>query len=69
MPQKSSQKARTWGTRFDPLPSSPPASPLPDESVVGDKFVAATVADNSPEMPYRRREDKIPHDASVFVGR
>lgn len=64
MPQKTSPRTpRTWGTRFDPLPSSPPSSPTPDEAAVA--LDAVTV----PETPTKGKEDKMPHDASVFVGR
>ncbi|KAJ7070828.1 hypothetical protein C8F01DRAFT_1107992 [Mycena amicta] len=51
-----SNTARTWGTRFDTLPSSPPPSPPPTD-----------VAPNSDAQSFKKT-DKTPHDASVFVG-
>jgi hypothetical protein len=53
---------RTWGTRFDTLPTSPPVSPS-----VGEATDAPEKAPFS--TPDRKKEDKMPHDASVFVGR
>lgn len=59
MPQKSSIQSRSWGTRFDTLPISPLMPTKP----------------HSPQDPTRlyaqhgRKDDKMPHDASIFVGR
>ncbi|KAJ7631151.1 hypothetical protein FB45DRAFT_917647 [Roridomyces roridus] len=60
MPQKGH---RTWGTRFDTLPSSPPPSPPPREA-----DLAQDVSATSPEESNIIKKDKMPHDASVFVG-
>jgi hypothetical protein len=68
MPQKLIPKARTWGTRFDPLPSSPPASPPPHKSAVDSTSVSAIMSAESPEVPFKRKDDKVSHDASIFVG-
>ena len=60
MPVKPSM--RTWGTRFDTLPTSPPLSPPAAE--------AAVTSDLAPsDASSQKIEDKMPHDASVFVGR
>ncbi|KAG6866048.1 hypothetical protein C0991_009145 [Blastosporella zonata] len=64
MPLKPSLRMRTWGTRFDTLPVSPPAHDATDP------------ADPPPDSPealatepvLKRKEEKMPHDASVFVG-
>lgn len=54
---------RSWGTRFDTLPSSPPPlSPPVQESASAVSF--GSVSDSSS----KRKDDKLPHDASVFVG-
>ncbi len=61
--------ARSWGTRFDSLPpSSPPASPslrngpLRDAQHSDDENASLDASD-------KRKDEKMPHDASVFVGR
>ncbi|KAL1748988.1 hypothetical protein HDZ31DRAFT_79329 [Schizophyllum fasciatum] len=57
MPPKPVQKPRSWGSRFDALPpSSPP-------SVIERDFATEPPQDSTP-----KRENKMPHDASVFVG-
>ncbi|KAJ7446435.1 hypothetical protein B0H11DRAFT_2336849 [Mycena galericulata] len=63
MPQKPT--ARTWGTRFDTLPSSesPPASPQTRETALVDD--AGTVNLDASNL---KKVEKMPHDASVFVG-
>ncbi|KAF8922105.1 hypothetical protein CPB85DRAFT_1427438 [Mucidula mucida] len=60
--------ARSWGTRFDSLPpSSPPASPslrngpLRDAQHSDDENASLDASD-------KRKDEKMPHDASVFVG-
>ncbi|KAF7339286.1 RNA binding protein [Mycena sanguinolenta] len=63
MPPKTA--SRTWGTRFDTLPSSPPPSPQTrDTALEGDATSTATKDDASNV----KKVDKMPHDASVFVG-
>ncbi|KAJ6520039.1 hypothetical protein C8R45DRAFT_45361 [Mycena sanguinolenta] len=63
MPPKPA--SRTWGTRFDTLPSSPPPSPQTrDTALEGDATGTATKDDASNV----KKVDKMPHDASVFVG-
>ena len=68
MPQKSSPPMRTWGTRFDTLPSSPPLSPTL-------RHAAPNLPLSNPSEPpileplAKPKEEKMPHDASVFVGR
>ena len=54
--------SRTWGTRFDNLLASPSISP----SIQG-VILDPTAVDTVPTPP--SNGDKIPHDASVFVGR
>ena len=68
MPQKVS---RLWGTRFDSLNSSdtpPPPSAHPDTTETLDspnpRPAQQTRNDNSDT-----RDQKMPHDASIFVGR
>ncbi|KAG6817739.1 hypothetical protein H0H87_004530 [Tephrocybe sp. NHM501043] len=61
-------RMRTWGTRFDTLPTSPPVSPPTPETTNPD-----AVSVNAPEAPatepvLKGKEEKMPHDASVFVG-
>ncbi|KAJ7109996.1 hypothetical protein C8R44DRAFT_884008 [Mycena epipterygia] len=63
MPQKS--PVRTWGTRFDTLPSSPPPSPQTHETVLGED---ASATGNSLDASNVKKVEKLPHDASVFVG-
>lgn len=68
MPQKPSSHSRTWGTRFDTLPTSPPVSPEALEATAQD--VAVRDAPDFPsDITLRKKEEKMPHDASVFVGR
>jgi hypothetical protein len=72
MPQKPQPRARSWGTRFDSLISSPPPSPDPTGTVVEQDSVvcdASNTSVNTPELLLKGREEKMPHDASVFVGR
>ncbi|PBL00508.1 hypothetical protein ARMGADRAFT_382575 [Armillaria gallica] len=68
MPAKSSTASRAWGTRFDSLPpTSPPLSPSSFEHSLRDVGTA-----NSGQAPFdasnKQKEEKMPHDASVFVG-
>ncbi|KAG6877870.1 hypothetical protein C0993_002871 [Termitomyces sp. T159_Od127] len=63
MPSKPTLRMRTWGTRFDTLPTSPPLSPP----------AAEPAATDAPEPPAtdpvpKKKDEKMPHDASVFVG-
>lgn len=64
MPQKS-PTARTWGSRFDPLPSESPPSTSPVEH---DTKMGSGGGDVS-DAALMKREEKMPHDSSVFVGR
>jgi hypothetical protein len=70
MPPNILPKPRTWGTRFDPLPSSPPSSPRPIEvqNETGTR-VPSEVADDQSIMPFRRTDERVHHEASIFVGR
>ncbi|TFK56697.1 hypothetical protein OE88DRAFT_1730160 [Heliocybe sulcata] len=61
MPHKQTAKPRAWGTRFDSLDSSPPPSP-PSQDVRNDPGSQVL------ESPIRKMENRMPHDASVFVG-
>jgi hypothetical protein len=67
MPQKPSM--RTWGTRFDTLPTSPPVSPVVGEAADTLEKAPFSTLDNSSDKFSQKKEDKMPHDASVFVGR
>ncbi|KAJ7170094.1 hypothetical protein C8R46DRAFT_223301 [Mycena filopes] len=58
---------RTWGTRFDTLPSSPPPSPPPREASLAEDANATDTANNLDASNVKKVE-KMPHDASVFVG-
>ncbi|KAJ6504401.1 hypothetical protein DFH09DRAFT_292099 [Mycena vulgaris] len=66
MPQKST--ARTWGTRFDTLPSSPPPSPQTREAALVEDPNATSATGNNLDASDVKKVDKMPHDASVFVG-
>ncbi|KAJ7651730.1 hypothetical protein DFH06DRAFT_552250 [Mycena polygramma] len=58
--------ARTWGTRFDTLPSSPPPSPLTHELALdGGATATSTTVNDASNV---KKVEKMPHDASVFVG-
>ncbi|KAJ6575338.1 hypothetical protein B0H19DRAFT_1254903 [Mycena capillaripes] len=59
--------ARTWGTRFDTLPSSPPPSPQTREVALDDVNANSTAANNL-DASNAKKVEKMPHDASVFVG-
>jgi hypothetical protein len=65
MPPKHA--SRTWGTRFDTLPSSPPPSPRSRE--VALEGINATGTATNDDASNVKKIDKMPHDASVFVGR
>ncbi|KAF9460117.1 hypothetical protein BDZ94DRAFT_947042 [Collybia nuda] len=64
MPQKPSPQIRTWGTRFDTLPTSPPVSPPAQEATIPDENTLLMTN----IIPQKKKEEKMPHDASVFVG-
>lgn len=68
MPQKSSPRMRTWGTRFDTLPISPSISP-PAREPGADVATSDAVDSNISDSLLKRKDEKMPHDASVFVGR
>ncbi|KII94122.1 hypothetical protein PLICRDRAFT_122139 [Plicaturopsis crispa FD-325 SS-3] len=61
---KKSPTARTWGSRFDPLPSESPPSTSPVEH---DTKMGSGGGDVS-DAALMKREEKMPHDSSVFVG-
>ncbi|KAG6832548.1 hypothetical protein H0H92_000177 [Tricholoma furcatifolium] len=68
MPSKPSTRTRTWGTRFDTLPASPPISPEVGEAA-GTVVTPANPSEASAVEPlFKKKEEKMPHDASVFVG-
>lgn len=66
MPPKQPNPTRAWGTRYDTLPTSPPVSPEIDRYREQQAFQDINA---SPEGSTERSETKLPHDASVFVGR
>jgi hypothetical protein len=61
--------ARTWGTRFDTLPSSPPPSPQTREIALAEGVNSTTTITSNPDASNIKKVEKMPHDASVFVGR
>lgn len=69
MPQNILSQPRTWGTRFDSFISdaSPPRSPQIETTKTTDASDVATerVSDDTP----RPKDQRMPHDASIFVGR
>lgn len=65
MPQKPSTHMRTWGTRFDTLPTSPPVSPSAHQAIASEE----TAPPQTEPVLFEKKEEKMPHDASVFVGR
>ncbi|KAG6862152.1 hypothetical protein C0995_004234 [Termitomyces sp. Mi166 len=67
MPSKPSLRMRTWGTRFDTLPTSPPLSPPAREPAPADSGSADAHEPPATDPP-KRKDEKMPHDASVFVG-
>ncbi|KAJ7246307.1 hypothetical protein B0H12DRAFT_1235586 [Mycena haematopus] len=64
MPPKLASRA--WGTRFDTLPSSPPPSPQTRD--VPLEGIDATDTATKDDASNAKKADKMPHDASVFVG-
>ncbi|RDB29418.1 hypothetical protein Hypma_015762 [Hypsizygus marmoreus] len=68
MPPKSSLRMRTWGTRFDTLPTSPPVSPPSRQAAVAAAASPIAHEPTAPDTMFKRKEEKMPHDASVFVG-
>ncbi|KAF8215991.1 hypothetical protein K438DRAFT_1954676 [Mycena galopus ATCC 62051] len=64
MPPKPA--SRTWGTRFDTLPSSPPPSPQTRDLALENVDATSTATNN--DASNVKKVDKMPHDASVFVG-
>ena len=71
MPSKALSRSRTWGTRFDSLLSPPPQSVMSSaqDNIVSGNIPPITVKESDLEIAYKRRENKTPHDASIFVGR
>ncbi|KAL0580804.1 hypothetical protein V5O48_001180 [Marasmius crinis-equi] len=70
MPNKFFPRPRQWGTRFDSLPSSPPPSPPESEDSLGQDSVVDVRDDELDASIIERKHEheKMPHDASVFVG-
>ncbi|OCH87465.1 hypothetical protein OBBRIDRAFT_889765 [Obba rivulosa] len=80
MPPKFAVKARAWGTRYDTLGSSPPSSPpclhnststLHSTTIGGSPCSDSrdeTNEEKAGEDGDPAKGDKMPHDASVFVG-
>ncbi|KAG7098997.1 hypothetical protein E1B28_000883 [Marasmius oreades] len=61
-------RPRQWGTRFDSLPSSPPPSPKSEGALVQD-YPDSDARTVEPDASFvNRKHEKMPHDASVFVG-
>ncbi|GLB35936.1 putative RNA recognition motif containing protein [Lyophyllum shimeji] len=68
MPPKPFIRMRTWGTRFDTLPTSPPVSP-PARAAAADQLAHPDAPGQAAaDSAFKRKEEKMPHDASVFVG-
>ncbi|KAJ7596658.1 hypothetical protein C8J56DRAFT_292852 [Mycena floridula] len=59
MPPKAASKPRTWGTRFDYLPSS--SSPPPSTVVLND-------VPSSLDASSKKQTERAPHDACIFAG-
>lgn len=66
MPPNQPNPTRAWGSRYDSLPTSPPVSP---ETQGGGEQQASQGVNTSPDDQAKRKDTKLPHDASVFVGR
>ncbi|KAJ6621088.1 hypothetical protein B0H10DRAFT_2215358 [Mycena sp. CBHHK59/15] len=64
MPQKPA--VRTWGTRFDTLPSSPPPSPQTREASLVQQDPNASSATGNVDALNAKKVEKMPHDASVL---
>jgi hypothetical protein len=68
MPPKPPLQARAWGTRYDSLRISPPISPRAGK----DEGRRSAQDKESPPLdgqPTKRKDDKLSHDASIFIGR
>ncbi|KAI0936866.1 hypothetical protein AcV5_004897 [Taiwanofungus camphoratus] len=83
MPPKYASKERSWGTRYDSLDSSPPSSPPlqypPTSTSIPHSPVTSVVmssdekdkTDEGKTLTHTNavvKSEKMPHDASVFVG-
>ncbi|KAH9944263.1 uncharacterized protein BXZ73DRAFT_96756 [Epithele typhae] len=78
MPSKLPPKDRAWGTRYDTLESSPPASPaaqrlttdLNPATIQLARDTSRSPADhlNTPTVDRTGWQDGTLHDASIFVG-
>ncbi|KAF8078842.1 hypothetical protein FPV67DRAFT_1663522 [Lyophyllum atratum] len=68
MPPKPFLRMRTWGTRFDTLPTSPPVSPRTREASAEEDVHLDAPEQTVIDSTLKRKEEKMPHDASVFVG-
>ena len=68
MPQKILSQPRTWGTRFDSFIASEasPTLPQPTETNNAPDVLAA---EHVPDDPPKPTDQRMPHDASIFVGR
>lgn len=67
MPPKQPNQTRAWGTRYDTLPMSPPVSP--ETQKAKNRMVAQDDdCEPSPDGRSKRKDDRLPHDASIFVG-
>jgi hypothetical protein len=73
MPPKTLTRTRTWGTRFDSLLSSPKnrVNTLNNDGVVPSQVTSMipTAKGNESDAIHNKMDSKMPHDASIFVGR
>ena len=70
MPQKLLSQPRTWGTRFDSFilsDASPPRSPQVEITKTTD--VPDVTTERLPDETPMPKDQRMPHDASIFVGR
>ena len=68
MPQKILSQPRTWGTRFDSFISSEASPTLPQPTETNNAPDVVT-AEHVPDDPPKPTDQRMPHDASIFVGR
>jgi sulfopyruvate decarboxylase TPP-binding subunit len=66
--QKPHSLPRSWGSRFDPLPSSPPASPNHHQQPSPQSATAVSASAVEFQPVETRKDDRQTHDASIFVG-
>jgi hypothetical protein len=70
MPQNILSQPRTWGTRFDSFLSSdasPPRSPQPGNTE--NTVISHVATERVPDDMTKPKDQRMPHDASIFVGR